>query len=559
MISFIFSSDFISRAYLSSSTQLYVTSKIRAGNRIQATCAKLRIKHPIMSMASDTSSYLLNAIRYGNVDKVEELLKSGTCSALCFAKDYLSTPALILCVTGLKDHETDAAGDSVRCSLLKILMRHGANVDSMDKDQMTAALHSAQRGFLSCLQFLKASGADLGKRDKDGRNAVICSVIHGRLDCLKYLIDVMPKSWLNCKTNTGSTPLMAAAKVKWFDCVECLVKAGADINVKDDAGYTALMFALKYNNSKASKLFLENGAVINTIAQDGFTPLTIAYHSSYGYYNWVLNLLKAGADLTLSFQDQDYLHEMVARSKKAVVRRMVMNGCPPLDRLCKEHMFPFSYPQTPISPLAVALLSKQPDIAMYFIANKFFTRYDIKQLCWDTEIIRCLGDEEENQEPDLNLITPQRQCLAIITFLSMQPQSLFTLSLMAVSSALNHSSHTHSKHRSNGTTSGLHPQSLSSRLFALRLSNTKNKSHKLQTRVESCKQGLSQRTNKSQKPSKLTRREIVQHLGLPPALKRALLFETPSSQVCCQQWSGIRLQENVCYEAMNCTFCGGEC
>ncbi|KAK3696210.1 hypothetical protein RRG08_027653 [Elysia crispata] len=508
-------------------------------------------------MAYNTKSCLLFAIRLGNIGKVEELLKSGTCSALSYANDYLNTPSLILCVTGVKHHEICAEGDNVSCALLETLVRHGANVDSVDKDQMTAVLHATQQGFLSCLQFLAKSGADLGKRDKDGRNAIICSAMHGRLDCLKYLIDVVPKSSLNSKTKQGITALMVAAREKHFDCVECLVRAGADINVKDIAGYTALMFALKYNNGKAVKLFLEYGAVINTITKDTYTPLTIAYHWSYGNYTWVLKLLRQGADLALSYHDQDFLHEMVARSQKAVVRRMVMNGCPPLDRPCKEHMFPFSYPLTPISPLAVALLSKQPDIAKYFIVNRFFTRYDIKRLCWDRTIVRCLQDEGEHQASDFEFDTVQKQCLTIITFLSREPRSLFTLSLVAVSSALKHSSPRQSKYNSNSPTSGFYSQSFGARLLALRVSH---KSPNPQPGVDSNKQQQRHRASESEESSELSRREQVEHLKLPPVLKRALLFELPTSGVCCQSWGSIPFHEKVLYncKACYCTICEGK-
>ena len=502
--------------------------------------------HKSKQPSHSTSTYLFHAIRLGNIKAVNELLASGTCSALTYVNDFLHTPALVLCVNGVKNTVTDEAGDRLRCQLLKMLMDHGAHVDVTDKDHMTAALFAAERGFPSCLRYLAMSGADVSKEDKDGRNAIIYSALHGRLDCLRYLIKIIPKQGLNKQTKSGSTALMLAAREKRISCLECLIKAGADLNVKDNAGFTALMFALKHNNDLAVKLLLESGAKINTVTNDRSTPLTMAYQSSYGKFKWVRKLLQMGADLTLSSLDQDFLHEMVARREKALVRRMVMNGCPPLDRPCKEHLFPFNYPVTRISPLAVALLSRRSDIARYFIANHYFTRYDIVYLCWDMAIHQRLQTAEGTYNgEDRN--TPPNQCLAILNFLSRTPRSLYTLSLLAVSSALGPKSR-QSDQRNSGLPTGVHPQSLGARLRAMRLNSSRPKS---QLNTKKC--------GSSKQCKELSRREQVEHLRLPPALKRAILFETPSSRICCLAWKHIPLGEKRShFQECLCDFCEGE-
>ncbi|GFR78449.1 LOW QUALITY PROTEIN: hypothetical protein ElyMa_002262500 [Elysia marginata] len=271
------------------------------------------------------------------------------------------------------------------------------------------------------------------------------------------------------------------------------------------------------------------------------TPLTIAYNASLGNYKWVLKLLQRGADMTISCKDQYFLHDMVAQQQKAVVRRMVMNGCAPLDRLCKEHLFPFSYPQTPISPLAVALLSGQPDIARYFIANCFFTPYDIRRLCWDTEIHRCLRDAEQMQLHHVqDESNPERQCIEIVNFLSKEPQSLFTLSLVVVSSSLTASNNSHKD-----IVAGIHVQSLGARLLGLRISRKHLSSQKRHTNCTF-----------HRKQKDISRRKKVNELELPSSLKRDILMDTPTSGICSLKWANIPLKsKGLCFKVCICATC----
>jgi ankyrin repeat protein len=48
---------------------------------------------------------------------------------------------------------------------------------------------------------------------------------------------------VNCRNNSGNTPLHWAALNAHLECVKALVEAGADLDVKNDAGHDAVFLA----------------------------------------------------------------------------------------------------------------------------------------------------------------------------------------------------------------------------------------------------------------------------------------------------------------------------
>ena len=374
-----------------------------------------------------------------------------------------------------EDHEqTDESKDmedAKRCDLLKILLDYGAdaNVRSKNKNTedneymssrevgMTPAMLAARRGYLRCLRVLiEDGGADLNAKAPDGKTALIISAEEDQEACLKFLADHVTSSTLN---------LFLAA---WS---------------KDKVTLT---------------LLLENGALVDTNIEEGRTPLALAIDNSDP--GVVITLLQHGADPTLYRKHRDFLHSMVICQQDAVVRALVMKGFPPLDlRLSDFFRYsnrcsPFRHEErgtryverTAVSPLCVALLYDNPGIARYFIANRFFTRFDIVRLYNDPDLRRILQDAEV------------RESIEILDFLHAVPQSLFNLSLIAVSHAL---------------TQDYQPDE-----------NPRQK----------------EKVVPVFKPSF---RERVNGLGLPPILQRALLHDTPTSNICCQSWSDLTLGE----------------
>ncbi|GFO02633.1 ankyrin repeat-containing protein [Plakobranchus ocellatus] len=475
-----------------------------------------------------TNKYLLQAIRRGCVDMVEEFLSKRICSPNCWAVDSLGTPALVLCINGYKlpPHWDRFTMDTERCTLVRILVLHGAQLEACDKDSMTAVLYAAERGFLRCLQFLAEAGANLLAADKDGRNALVYSAMKGHHDCLQYLVERIPARYVNQQTKRGQTALMLSAKYKETTCLQILLSAGAEVNTKDSEGYTAIMYSLTHGDDQASTSLLNSGAHINIVARDGKTPFTLAMASSYEDYSWILRLLELGADLTLSKRDQYSLLEMIVQGQKVILQKMIMNGCMPFYRKCGWLALFDDKPDKALSPLAVALLCKQPDIANYFLANCFLTRYDVVHLCYDPDIHQNLDTRSNNNNEELR----REKSLEILNFLSRRPQKLFNLSLIAVLTTLNQAC-SQTPPQNKNLPPQIHPHSLGARLRLL-WSNRQNVRPLESASTSNCIQTRG-----------LTRRQRVERLNMPVPLKRALLFQTPLAATDPFSWADIPMGE----------------
>ena len=107
-----------------------------------------------------------------------------------------------------------------------------------------------------------------------------------------------------------------------IDCVERLIKAGADVNTLPSTGEreTALMKAAKCGHVPCVELLLQAGAgaTVNTRGCDGFTALIFAAY--YGHWGCIKTLLNAGADVKLCLDTTALMESCDVRSVELLLR-----------------------------------------------------------------------------------------------------------------------------------------------------------------------------------------------------------------------------------------------
>ena len=86
-----------------------------------------------------------------------------------------------------------------------------------------------------------------------GDATVLRFVINSKSDQAKQLVNER-------HTETGTTPLLAAAKGGHTRCIEVLLEHGADVNQANCEGWTPLMAAVRFANRDTTRLLLKHKA-----------------------------------------------------------------------------------------------------------------------------------------------------------------------------------------------------------------------------------------------------------------------------------------------------------
>lgn len=220
---------------------------------------------------------LLEAAKSGNVDNVIKYLKKG---ADVNTTDKDSVSALMF------------ASQNGFLDVVKILVNNGAKVNARPVGGITALIAAARFDNYEVLDFLIHNGADMNAKDDDSTTALFYASVYGYFVSADMLL--FYGADYNCKTIDSSNALIAASFYGHADVAELLINKGADVNAADHRGWTPLHCAVYGNHLDVVKLLVEKNAAINSINCDGYTPLSIA--SENGYAEIVELLLQHQAD-----------------------------------------------------------------------------------------------------------------------------------------------------------------------------------------------------------------------------------------------------------------------
>lgn len=184
--------------------------------------------------------------------------------------------------TRSKDGETalTVAAEQASASVIKYLLKKGANADVATEDGITPVMLAAARSEIEPLHALLAYATNYSAKDSDGRNAIIYAVEEGspHADNIKALIA------MGCaadeRNEEKATPLIISCYRGSIDssvAKTLIASAKVDVNARDEKGNTALIYAVRHDqNQKAKDLVSIGNADMNVVDDDGDTPIIIA-------------------------------------------------------------------------------------------------------------------------------------------------------------------------------------------------------------------------------------------------------------------------------------------
>ena len=218
---------------------------------------------------------LMWAIVADDWDMVREFLAEGAYiiagrqqSALDIAISMESEDKFIEAVTAVKGVDT-IIENTVACTMLmlaawsgrtetvKLLLEHGANIDTQNKFGWTALMWAAGEEKTETVKLLLKHGSNI-----------------------------------EVKSSHGQTAIMLAAVQRETETVKLLLKHGANIEVKDSHGRTALMLAAWSGRAETVKLLLGHGANTDAKCIDGRTALMYAEAGGHSGHRKIAQLLR---------------------------------------------------------------------------------------------------------------------------------------------------------------------------------------------------------------------------------------------------------------------------
>ena len=196
---------------------------------------------------------------------------------------------------------------------VKKLLDDGADVNTKDKNGITALMLASSDGNTDIVELLLAQGADVNAKNTQGKTALeltsdegVKALIrqHGqpttpsdlcyaaRVGDLQLIKNYLARKVdINGRGNEGLTALIEASQEGRKDAVDLLLSQGADVNAQTDYGLTALIGASQ-NGRRDVVLLLAKGAEVNIKNKYGDTALSVA--SNRGYRDIVELLLQHG-------------------------------------------------------------------------------------------------------------------------------------------------------------------------------------------------------------------------------------------------------------------------
>ena len=106
-------------------------------------------------------------------------------------------------------------------------------------------------------------GANVNHVDIDGLSALYVACDCGHLSCASILLDHSAN--VNHLDNDGRSALYGACGVGNYECASLLIEKGADVNQVNNTGQNALQISMQYGHNRIVFHLLENGAEVTEV------------------------------------------------------------------------------------------------------------------------------------------------------------------------------------------------------------------------------------------------------------------------------------------------------
>jgi len=163
--------------------------------------------------------------------------------------------------------------------VVQLLIEQGAEVNQQNFDGMTSLMFAANRGNLKTAKTLLDHGADPGHVDKDGNTALLlhCSSVSVSAEMVDMLA-ISPRL-INRSNKQGYSPVLQVATSQsrqTHHALYSLARRGADLSVRTFLGDTPLHIACREKDWVSAQILVRAGAELDQHNHSGEIPLLLA-------------------------------------------------------------------------------------------------------------------------------------------------------------------------------------------------------------------------------------------------------------------------------------------
>ncbi|XP_050061622.1 uncharacterized protein LOC114130078 [Aphis gossypii] len=213
-----------------------------------------------------------------------------------------SADAIITLVNGganVESHDKDGL-TALHCAASRghvecvdgLLTLCGCEVDAVDSNSCSALFYAVTLGHADATEILLEHGANPDRQDGKGRTPAHCGAFKGQLETVRLLAEHGANLWL--RNSKGGYPLHDAVRSGRKELVLWLISMRPEsVDYYDDDGKRPLHIAALNNNLEMSKIILDNGASINPVMKikgERMTPLDVALRKNNRHLAKFLNL-----------------------------------------------------------------------------------------------------------------------------------------------------------------------------------------------------------------------------------------------------------------------------
>lgn len=219
--------------------------------------------------AQDNPDFI-KAVLKGDVKKVESMLNAGVSAN----SSSNGESALIHCAKVNSSWSTSL-------SILKLLLKHGADMNAWAIVEGTALTISITSGNIDFVKTLVENGVDVNFRHQYLVPAIFFAAnSKHRNEILKILLENGADP--NDRNSDSMTPLMLTSMTNNLDGCKILIEHGADVNVQREkklGGEAPLFYAVQSGYFDIVKLLCDNGANVKLKKSDGTSPIHSTVHN----------------------------------------------------------------------------------------------------------------------------------------------------------------------------------------------------------------------------------------------------------------------------------------